>query len=238
MSFLNKPLLAFPDSWRQWASAEFDKPYFKKLNHFLTVRAEAGGVIYPDSGSIFRALASTPFEKVKVVLLGQDPYHGPGQAHGLSFSVPTDIAVPPSLKNIYKELVDDLQIPMPEQGCLQSWAEQGVLLLNATLTVEQSTAGAHQKQGWEEFTDQLIRLLSEQRDGLVFFLWGAYAQQKAKLIDENKHLIISSAHPSPLSAYRGFFGSKPFSTANVYLKKRGYEPIDWRIPQRQPELEF
>ena len=238
MSYLSDSLQALPDVWSKQLSVELKKPYFTQLESFLAHRVDSGGVIYPPSPSVFRALELTPFNQVKVVILGQDPYHGPGQAHGLSFSVPSDIAVPPSLKNIYKELVDDLKLPMPEHGDLQSWANQGVLLLNATLTVEQGSAGAHQQQGWEEFTDQIIHCLSEQRSGLVFFLWGAYAQKKAILIDGNKHLILKSAHPSPLSAYRGFWGSKPFSKANKYLQQQGVEPINWGIPQLQADLNF
>src|SRR5690606_23578772 len=183
--------------------------------------------VYPPGKLIFSAFDHTPFDKVKVVLIGQDPYHGAGQAHGLSFSVPEGIAQPPSLKNIFKELNADLGIPIAKSGNLERWADQGVLLLNATLTVRASQAGSHQKKGWEEFTDAAIRKLSEQKENLVFILWGAYAQKKGSIIDTEKHFIIKSPHPSPFSAYNGFFGSKPFSRTNAHLKSLGKEEINW-----------
>ncbi|MFV1985515.1 MAG: uracil-DNA glycosylase [Thiohalomonadales bacterium] len=188
-----------------------------------------GKVIFPPGKLIFNAFNSTPFESVKVVILGQDPYHGPNQAHGLCFSVLPGVRFPPSLLNIFKEIHQDLDIPMPDHGCLQSWADQGVLLLNAMLTVEQNRAGSHQGHGWEQFTDRVIQLLNEQREGLVFLLWGSYAQKKGALINSKKHLVLKAPHPSPLSAYRGFFGSKHFSQANDYLVKQGLDPIDWRL---------
>jgi uracil-DNA glycosylase len=217
-------------SWLQVLGDEFDKDYMVKLKHFLQQEKEAGHVVYPKNKDIFNAFNSTPFDKVKVVILGQDPYHGPHQAHGLSFSVQKGIATPRSLINIYKELKTDIPgFTIPVHGNLQEWADQGVLLLNATLTVQASLAGSHQKKGWEQFTDAVIRKLSEKREGLVFILWGAYAQSKIALIDTEKHHIIKSVHPSPLSVERGFWGSKPFSKANDYLTKEGKTPIDWQI---------
>ena len=206
--------------------AEFEKDYFIKLTDF--VRNEyASTQIYPPGKLIFNAFNLCPFDKAKVVIIGQDPYHGPGQAHGLCFSVNDGVAFPPSLKNIFKEIQDDLGIPVPDSGNLTRWANQGVLLLNATLTVRAHQAGSHQKKGWEEFTDAAIRALAEQREHLVFILWGAYAQKKGAFIDRNKHLVLASAHPSPLSAYNGFFGNKHFSRANEYLMAHGETPVSW-----------
>ena len=195
-------------SWLNVLGGEFDQPYMKQLREFLVQQKGAGRVIYPPSSQWFSAFNSTPFDQVRVVILGQDPYHGPNQAHGLCFSVMPGVKVPPSLMNIYKELQDDLAVQPPSHGCLTSWAEQGVLLLNATLTVEQANAGAHQGKGWERFTDQAIRALNDQRDGIVFLLWGSYAQKKGAFIDQSRHLVLKSVHPSPLSAYRGFLGCK------------------------------
>ena len=214
------------ESWKQRLKPEFNKAYFTKLTDF--VRQEySQGTIYPPGKLIFNAFNLCPFDKVKVVIIGQDPYHGPGQAHGLCFSVNDGIAFPPSLVNIFKEIKADLGKEIPTSGNLTRWAEQGVLLLNATLTVRAHQAGSHQKQGWETFTDAVIRLLAEERENLVFILWGAYAQRKGAFIDGNKHLVLSSAHPSPLSAYNGFFGNKHFSKANEYLKAAGREEIEW-----------
>lgn len=214
------------ESWKQRLQTEFNKAYFTKLTDF--VRQEySQGTIYPPGKLIFNAFNLCPFDKVKVVIIGQDPYHGPGQAHGLCFSVNDGIAFPPSLVNIFKEIKADLGKEIPTSGNLTRWAEQGVLLLNATLTVRAHQAGSHQKQGWETFTDAVIRLLAEERENLVFILWGAYAQRKGAFIDGNKHLVLSSAHPSPLSAYNGFFGNKHFSKANEYLKAAGREEIEW-----------
>ena len=214
------------ESWKQRLQPEFNKAYFTKLTDF--VRQEySQGTIYPPGKLIFNAFNLCPFDKVKVVIIGQDPYHGPGQAHGLCFSVNDGIAFPPSLINIFKEIKADLGKEIPTSGNLTRWAEQGVLLLNATLTVRAHQAGSHQKQGWETFTDAVIRLLAEERENLVFILWGAYAQRKGAFIDGNKHLVLSSAHPSPLSAYNGFFGNKHFSKANEYLKAAGREEIEW-----------
>lgn len=217
-------------SWLKVLGEEFDKPYMKALKDFLQKEKQAGYTIYPKGTDIFNAFKHTPFDKVKVVILGQDPYHGVGQAHGLSFSVQKGVIPPPSLKNIYKELSDEFpDFKIPNHGELTAWADQGVLLLNATLTVRAHTAGSHQNKGWEQFTDKVITELSEKREGLVFILWGSYAKQKEALIDQSKHFIIKSAHPSPFSAHSGFFGSKPFSKTNEILEKEGKEPINWQL---------
>lgn len=214
------------ESWEKVLQTEFDKPYFKDLTDF--VRSEyATATIYPPASLIFNAFNLCPFSKVKVVIIGQDPYHGPGQAHGLCFSVNDGVQFPPSLQNIFKEIKSDLDIPIPTSGNLTKWAEQGVLLLNATLTVRAHSAGSHQKKGWETFTDSVIRILAEQKENLVFILWGAYAQKKGAFIDNNRHLILSSAHPSPLSAYNGFFGNHHFSLTNEWLQKHGIDTINW-----------
>jgi uracil-DNA glycosylase len=218
-------------SWLKVLSSEFEQDYMLKLKQFLKEEKQAGKTIYPKSSDIFNAFTKTPFDSVKVVIIGQDPYHGPGQAHGLSFSVQKGVAVPPSLKNIYKELYTDIPgFTIPQSGDLTEWAEQGVLLLNATLTVSAAQAGSHQKKGWEKFTDMVIKIISDKKEGVVFILWGAYAQSKAILIDCDKHLIIKSTHPSPLAvSHGGFFGSKPFSKTNYYLAQHGDKPIDWQI---------
>lgn len=222
--------IALPESWLNVLKDEFEKPYMADLRKFLQAEKEAGKVVYPRNADIFNAFNKTPFDKVKVVILGQDPYHGPNQAHGLSFSVQKGVAIPKSLINIYKELATDIPgFVKPTHGNLEGWAEQGVLLLNATLTVRAAEAASHQKKGWEQFTDAVIKKLSDERKGLVFILWGAYAQSKIPLIDASKHHIIKSVHPSPLSVERGFWGSKPFSKANDYLIKEGQQPIDWQI---------
>jgi uracil-DNA glycosylase len=214
-------------TWKERLKDEFEKPYFKELTDFVK-KEYAGGKVYPLPKDIFRAFELTPFGEVKVVILGQDPYHGPRQAHGLSFSVVEGVRNPPSLENIFKEVESDIgEKPRKESGDLTRWAQQGVLLLNATLTVRAHTANSHQGKGWEKFTDAAIRALSEEREHLVFILWGNYARQKGAHIDREKHLVIESPHPSPLSAANGFFGSKPFSRANEYLKQHGKKPIDW-----------
>ncbi|MDJ1469462.1 uracil-DNA glycosylase [Cytophagaceae bacterium DM2B3-1] len=213
-------------SWKSHLEAEFTKPYFTKLTNFVKDEY-TNHTIYPAGNKIFYAFEATPFDKVEVVLLGQDPYHGAGQAHGLSFSVNDGVTTPPSLHNIYKEIRDDLGKPIPKSGNLTRWAEQGVLLLNATLTVRANTAGSHQKKGWEEFTDAAIKALSDQKENLVFLLWGAYAQKKGAIIDASKHLVLKAAHPSPFAADKGFFGCKHFSQANAYLKEHGKKEIDW-----------
>lgn len=222
--------LQLDPSWAEHLAPEFDKEYMVELKRFLREEKAAGKRIYPAGSHIFNALNSTPLDKVKVVILGQDPYHGPGQAHGLSFSVLPGVKAPPSLRNIFRELHDDLQVPVPNHGYLQAWAERGVLLLNATLTVEHGKAGSHQGKGWEKFTDRVIQVLNRQRSGLVFLLWGNYAQQKGELIDQDKHHLLTAPHPSPFSARRGFFGCRHFSRANVWLKKEGLQPVDWSVP--------
>ena len=213
-------------SWHDALAAEWDKEYFARLTDFVS-REYSTTTIYPQTGKIFAAFDACPFEDVKVVILGQDPYHGFGQANGLSFSVNPGVEIPRSLQNIYRELQTDLGITPPPSGDLSRWARQGVLLLNATLTVRAGSAGSHQNQGWEEFTDAAVRKLAEERDGLVFILWGAYAQRKGAFIDRSRHCVIESPHPSPLSASRGFFGSRPFSRANAYLRSLGKTPIEW-----------
>ena len=213
-------------SWQAHLQKEFDKPYFESLIAFVK-QEYAHYTVYPPGRLIFNAFNLCPFDKVKVVLIGQDPYHELGQAHGLCFSVNDGVQFPPSLNNIFKEIKDDTGADIPTSGNLTRWAEQGVLLLNATLTVREHMAGSHQKHGWEEFTDAVIRTISEEREGIVFILWGSYAQSKAQLIDTSKHFILTSAHPSPLSAYRGFFGNHHFSLTNCYLQKNGKTPIIW-----------
>lgn len=216
--------------WKQRLLAQFQQPYMQQLRTFLQEQKELGKTIFPKGNEYFSAFNLTPFENVKVVILGQDPYHGPNQAHGLCFSVRPGVAFPPSLVNIFKELQRDLNIPFPNHGNLTHWAEQGVLLLNAVLTVEQGKAAAHQGKGWEQFTDAVIRELNEHREGIVFMLWGSYAQKKGQFIDRKKHCVLLAPHPSPLSAHRGFIGCGHFSKANAYLEKRGLTPVDWVVP--------
>jgi uracil-DNA glycosylase len=216
-------------SWKAALSDEFTKPYFKMLTAFLKAEKAADKSIYPSGPKIFNAYDTTPIENVKVVILGQDPYHNPDQAMGLSFSVPKGLRVPPSLRNIYKELNSSLDIAPADHGDLTKWAEQGVFLLNAMLTVERNQPGSHQRSGWQFFTDASIKAISEQREHVVFMLWGAFAGKKAVLIDADKHLILESAHPSPFSAHRGFLGNNHFVLANDYLKKHGRDPIDWDV---------
>lgn len=213
-------------SWKERLAEEFEKEYFVRLTTFVR-REYSEHTIYPPGRLIFNAFDLCPFDRVKVVIIGQDPYHGPGQAHGLCFSVSDGVPPPPSLVNIFKEIQSDLGQPLPSSGNLTRWAEQGVLLLNATLTVRARQAGSHQRQGWEQFTDAVIRLLATERRHLVFILWGAYAQKKGALVDPSRHLVLSSAHPSPLSAWNGFFGNRHFSLANEYLVQNGQEPIRW-----------
>ena len=213
-------------SWKQRLAGEFEKPYFAALTDFVRQEYRTA-TCYPPGKLIFNAFNLCPFDKVKVVIIGQDPYHGTGQAHGLCFSVNDGVPFPPSLQNIFKEIRDDVGTPVPQSGNLTRWAEQGVLLLNATLTVRAHQAGSHQRHGWEEFTDAAIRALAEERDHLVFILWGAYAQRKGAFIDRSRHLVLASAHPSPLSAYNGFFGNRHFSLANAYLEQHGETPIKW-----------
>ncbi|MCI6050566.1 uracil-DNA glycosylase [Phocaeicola plebeius] len=214
------------EGWKKALAPEFEKDYFVRLTDFVRQEYQQT-TVYPPGRLIFNAFNLCPFDKVKVVIIGQDPYHGPGQAHGLCFSVNDGVAFPPSSQNIFKEIHDDLGMPIPVSGNLTRWAEQGVLLLNATLTVRAHQAGSHQRRGWEEFTDAAIRVLAEQKEHLVFILWGSYAQKKGAFIDRNKHLVLTSVHPSPLSAYNGFFGNKHFSRTNEYLVSHGETPINW-----------
>tara|TARA_R110000868_G_scaffold132380_3_gene343204 strand:- start:27810 stop:28484 length:675 start_codon:yes stop_codon:yes gene_type:complete len=222
-----KKSFILPSCWESALSRSISSESFQSLTQFLNHEYEAK-TIYPKSEHIFEAFHACPLEKVKVVILGQDPYHGEGQAHGLSFSVMPDVPIPPSLRNIYKELSSDLGIATPTHGHLKKWAEQGVLLLNNVLSVEQGKAGSHHKKGWEKFTDDVVEVLN-QREGLVFILWGSPAQKKARAVSKDRHLVLESVHPSPLSSYRGFFGSKPFSKTNDYLIAHGQKAIDWRL---------
>ncbi len=214
-------------SWKERLVSEFNQSYMKDLKFFLSQEMRKKKVIYPKGDEYFQALNMTFFNNVKLVIIGQDPYHGPRQAHGLSFSVPLGVPIPPSLVNIYKEMKSDINIPIATHGCLEEWAKQGVLLLNNTLTVEAGKAGSHRGKGWEKFTDKVIFLLNTEKEKLVFFLWGKAAQEKGSLIDKSKHCVLESPHPSPFSADRGFFGCRHFSKANDYLKSQGIEPIDW-----------
>ncbi|MFK8183346.1 MAG: uracil-DNA glycosylase [Phormidesmis sp.] len=216
-------------TWKAVLEDVFATPNMQTLKQFLKAEKAAGKIIYPRGSLIFNAMNSTPFDQVKVVILGQDPYHGPGQAHGLSFSVPKGIAKPPSLLNILKEIEQDLGIQPATHGCLEGWAEQGVLLLNSVLTVEQHKAASHRGRGWEQFTDAIISALNQQRNHLVFLLWGSYAKQKGKFLDRSRHLVLTSPHPSPLSAHRGFFGNRHFSQTNAYLQQNNIEPISWSL---------
>ncbi|WP_118972133.1 uracil-DNA glycosylase [Taibaiella koreensis] len=216
-------------SWARVLAPEFEKDYFKGIAHFLKEEKAAGKIIYPPGPEIFSAFSLTPFDNVKAVLLGQDPYHGAGQAHGLCFSVRKGVTVPPSLVNMYKELKADLDIDPPGHGFLEHWAQQGLLMLNASLTVEAGKPMSHSKIGWEQFTDAVIRKVSEEKEGVVFLLWGKFAQQKEALVDTSKHFVLKAAHPSPFSATAGFFGSRPFSKTNKLLEQQGKQPIDWRL---------
>lgn len=226
---MNERAINLHASWLKHLQTEFEQDYMRSLSEFLRAEKAAGQVVYPAGDNIFAALNSTPLEQVKVVILGQDPYHGPNQAHGLSFSVPQGVPTPPSLKNIYKELHADLSCNIPNHGFLMPWAEQGVLLLNSVLTVRQAAAASHQGKGWERFTDAVIHTVNQEQNGVVFLLWGAYAQKKGQVIDRNRHLVLQAPHPSPLSAHRGFLGCKHFSQANAYLQNNGRSQIDWQI---------
>jgi uracil-DNA glycosylase len=216
-------------SWKAALNEEFEAEYINKLRSFLYSEKALGKTIYPTGDEIFSALNLTPLDSVKVVIIGQDPYHGPNQAHGLCFSVKPEIPLPPSLVNIYKEIHNDLGLEMPRKGFLVNWAKQGVLLLNAVLTVENGKPNSHKDKGWEKFTDKVVDILNTQKTGIIFVLWGSYAQKKGAFIDRKKHFVIESPHPSPFSAHRGFFGSKPFSKINNFLKDQGQSPIDWQI---------
>jgi uracil-DNA glycosylase len=220
------------ESWKASLKTEFDSDYMAALRDFLTAEKAAGKQIFPHSSNWFRALELTPLEEVKVVILGQDPYHGPGQAHGLCFSVQPGVRTPPSLQNIYKELQADLGIAPAKHGFLEHWAQQGVLLLNSVLTVEAHQAASHQKRGWERFTDAIVAAINESTAPVVFLLWGAYAQKKAAFVDESHHLVLRAAHPSPLAAHNGFFGCRHFSKTNAFLAQRGRPQIDWTLPER------
>jgi uracil-DNA glycosylase len=225
-----EPRVKLEASWKQHVGEYLQRPQMQELGSFLRAEKAAGKSIYPPGPQIFAALDATPFDQVKVVILGQDPYHGPGQAHGLCFSVSPGVDVPPSLVNIFKEIERDLGHPRPDNGYLMPWAKQGVLLLNAVLTVEAGKAGAHQGKGWEGFTDHIVEVLNREREGLVFLLWGSYAQAKGKIIDARKHCVLRAPHPSPLSAHRGFMGCGHFSAANRWLQGRRLAAIDWRLP--------
>lgn len=223
------------ESWKKALGREFESPYMHQLRDFLIAERGNGKRIFPKGTEYFRALDLTPLGRVRVVILGQDPYHGAGQAHGLCFSVQPGVRIPPSLVNIYKELQSDLGIAPAHHGFLESWARQGVLLLNSVLTVEEARAGAHQGRGWERFTDAVIRAVNDECDNVVFMLWGSYAQKKAAFVDGTRHLVLKAPHPSPLSAHNGFFGCRHFSRANDFLLSRGLEPIDWRLPETPRE---
>ena len=216
-------------TWETFLKGEREQPYFQAALNFIKQERSKGKVIYPPQADIFNALKLTSFENVKIVIIGQDPYHGPGQAHGLAFSVKPGVATPPSLQNIFKELHDDLSIPIPNHGCLENWAKQGVLLLNTSLTVEAGKPQSHATIGWEKFTDKVIQILNSEKQGLIFLLWGSPAQRKAEMIDPTKHYILKAPHPSPLSAHRGFLGCKHFSKANELLRKMGKKEIDWQL---------
>jgi uracil-DNA glycosylase len=216
--------------WLEVLAGEFEKDYMRDLKAFLLARKQAGAAIYPPGPEIFSALDSTPLSQVKVVILGQDPYHGPGQAHGLCFSVREGVPAPPSLRNVFRELQTDLGLPVPRHGHLQAWADQGVLLLNAVLTVERGQAGAHQGRGWETFTDAVVANVNQRCEHVVFLLWGSQAQRKGAAIDTRRHLVLKAPHPSPLSAHRGFLGCRHFSQANSWLAEQGIDPVDWALP--------
>ncbi len=225
-----RPKIKLHPEWLEVLAGEFEQDYMLDLKRFLLARRQAGAVIYPPGPEIFNALDSTPLSEVKVVILGQDPYHGPGQAHGLCFSVREGVPPPPSLVNIFRELQSDLGLAMPNHGHLQSWAAQGVLLLNAVLTVERGQAGAHQGKGWEHFTDAVVATVNQRCEHVVFLLWGAQAQRKGSAIDTRRHLVLKAPHPSPLSAHRGFLGCRHFSQANRWLNSKGIEPVNWALP--------
>ncbi|WP_331372302.1 uracil-DNA glycosylase [Sinorhizobium chiapasense] len=230
-----EPTIRLEDSWKTALAPEFSSAYMGDLKRFLLEEKNGGRQIFPRGSEYFRALDLTPLDKVRVVILGQDPYHGDGQAHGLCFSVRPGVRTPPSLVNIYKELQDDLGIPPARHGFLESWARQGVLLLNSVLTVERGRAASHQGRGWERFTDAVIRAINAQQQPVVFMLWGSYAQKKAAFVDQSRHLVLKAAHPSPLSAHSGFLGCRHFSKANDFLVSKGFDPIDWRLPEK-PEI--
>lgn len=230
---MNSAAIQLEASWLERLREQFDQPYMQELKNFLRREKASGKVIYPPGNEMFAAFNLTPLEHVKVVILGQDPYHGPGQAHGLCFSVKPGVALPPSLVNIYKELEQDLGVPPASHGCLTHWAEQGVLLLNSVLSVERGRAASHQGRGWEQFTDRAIEAVNRDCEHVVFMLWGAYAQRKGAVIDQSRHLVLQAPHPSPLSAHRGFFGCGHFGKANAWLVSKGRESVDWRLPPQE-----
>ncbi len=232
---MNEPSIALEESWRASLASEFASPYMQQLKTFLVARKDEGKRIFPKGSEYFRALDLTPLAEVKVVILGQDPYHGLGQAHGLCFSVRPGVRIPPSLVNIYKEMQNDLGIAPARHGFLEHWARQGVLLLNSVLTVEEAQAASHQGKGWERFTDAVIRKVNDECSAVVFMLWGAYAQRKAAFVDTSRHLVLKAPHPSPLSAHNGFFGCGHFSKANAFLQAHGKTPIDWQLPATPQE---
>lgn len=232
---MSETTISLEESWKAALSPEFVSPYMQQLKAFLLTEKQNGKHIFPKGSEYFRALDLTPLSKVKVVILGQDPYHGFGQAHGLCFSVRPGVRIPPSLVNIYNEMQTDLGIAPARHGFLESWARQGVLLLNSVLTVEEARAASHQGKGWERFTDAVIRIVNEGAESVVFMLWGSYAQRKAAFVDTSRHLVLKAPHPSPLSAHNGFFGCRHFSKANAFLTSRGRDPIDWQLPT-EPEL--
>ena len=229
------PAIQLEPGWLAALSEQFQQPYMQSLRTFLKGEKNAGKIIYPRGKEWFAAFNHTPLDRVKVVILGQDPYHGPGQAHGLCFSVRPGVALPPSLVNIYRELQDDLGLPPARHGCLTHWADQGVLLLNSVLTVERGRAASHQGKGWEQFTDRAVEVLNRDCENVVFMLWGSHAQRKGAMIDTERHLVLKAPHPSPLSAHRGFFGCRHFSQANDYLVAQGRNPVDWRLPDQPSE---
>ena len=235
MSAEAAPPVRLEPSWLAHLEDEFHQPYMQQLRKFLRAEKAAGKIIHPPGADMFNAFARTPLPQVKAVILGQDPYHGPGQAHGLCFSVRPGVALPPSLQNIYKEAASDLNIPMPAHGCLTPWAERGVLLLNSVLSVESGRAASHQGRGWESFTDRVVELVNRECEHVVFMLWGSHARKKGTAIAPNRHCILHAPHPSPLSAGRGFLGCRHFSQANAYLQSHGREPIDWSLPMEAPE---
>ncbi|WP_455872557.1 uracil-DNA glycosylase [Rhizobium yanglingense] len=227
---MSEQTIALEESWKAALATEFTSPYMQQLKDFLLVQKQSGKRIFPKGSEYFRALDLTPLAKVKVIILGQDPYHGLGQAHGLCFSVRPGVRIPPSLVNIYKEMETDLGIKPPRHGFLEHWARQGVLLLNSVLTVEEAQAASHQGKGWERFTDAVIRKVNEDCEAVVFMLWGSYAQRKAAFVDTDRHLVLKAPHPSPLSAHNGFFGCRHFSKANAFLQSHGRAPVDWELP--------
>ncbi|TCU14396.1 uracil-DNA glycosylase [Rhizobium sullae] len=233
---MSEQTIALEESWKAALASEFSSPYMQQLKDFLLVQKRSGKRIFPKGSEYFRALDLTPLAEVKVVILGQDPYHGLGQAHGLCFSVRPGVRIPPSLVNIYKEMETDLGIKPPRHGFLEHWARQGVLLLNSVLTVEEAQAASHQGKGWERFTDAVIRKVNEECESVVFMLWGSYAQRKAAFVDTYRHLVLKAPHPSPLSAHNGFFGCRHFSKANAFLQSHGRAPVDWELPANPQDI--